>query len=117
MANIRRNNLKGSLSADLVLNGVNMQSAALASMPVIAAPDYMWVTIGIRDATPEIVKVTAHAAGAQAATVVRAQQSTLGGRADAPLWPTGTEWEHTPTAEDFGVSFAETFVLGSPVYG
>lgn len=78
-----------------------MQSAALASMPVIVAPDFMWVTIGIRDASPEIVKVTAHANGALNATVVRAQQSALGARADAPLWPANTEWEHTPTVEDF----------------
>ena len=103
MPEIRRNFLSGTLSAQLNAAAVLANSVNFANLPVIAAPDYMWITIGIRDASPEIVKVTAHAAASQQVTIVRARQSTLGGGADRQ-WASGTEWEHAPTVEDFGAS-------------
>jgi microcystin-dependent protein len=78
MATIFQNHMSGTLSADPGAAGVTINSAALASLSVVAAPDTMWIVLdptGVGGA-PEIVQVTTHTSSNTAATVVRAQQGS-----------------------------------------
>lgn len=97
MAAIYTNFLNGTLSADPGSGGTTLSSAALANMPQVTAPDFMWLVIDPAGAVgaPEVVKVTAHTAAATTATIVRGQQGSV-----ARAWPVGTSWDHSPTAFD-----------------
>jgi len=73
-------NLKGGTITDnpLAIGATTINSAGFANLPVVTAPDFLWLTLD-PDAlvgAPEIVKVTAHSSAATSVTVVRAQQST-----------------------------------------
>ena len=81
-----RNFTWGWLSRNAQENDTVLHSANFAYLPEIAGGDSMYLIMGVddgftisRDGAPEIVKVTAHAAGATSATVVRQAQRALGG--------------------------------------
>jgi hypothetical protein len=93
------NFLAGTVSDNPLTNvATTLNSAALVNMPVIAAPDYMWIVfdpMGIAGA-PEIAKVTAHTASATSVTIARAQQGSA-----ARQHLLGVPWVNTGTAYDF----------------
>lgn len=101
MARIRDDAVAGVLSVGLTNAATSMDSAALADLRVIAAPDIAAITIYVRDTdgrvvTYEIVHVTAHTAGATSATIVRGQEGT-----NASAWSSGIRWSHGPTEFDW----------------
>lgn len=102
MAAIYRAFLGGTTTdSPLLIGATTYNSTNLSSMPVVAAPDYMWVALdplGVNGA-PEIVKVTLHTAAASSATIVRGQQTTFGGGA-ARAHPLGSTWAATQTPMD-----------------
>lgn len=115
MATIYRNFLSGTLSADPGSSGVTITSSNLASLPVVASPDTMWVVLD-PDATngaPEVVLVTAHTSSSTTATVTRAQQSTT-----ARAHPVGTVWRAAATASDMDeLPFRKLTTTGDILYG
>jgi len=93
---VYQNFLGGTLTTDLPIGDTSMESAELAAMREVVAPDTMTVTLGPETGAPEVVLVTAHAASATTATILRAQEGT----AEANwLAATPTEWRHDWTAE------------------
>jgi len=73
-------NLKGGTITDnpLAIGATTINSAGFANLPVVTAPDFLWLTLD-PDAlvgAPEIVKVTTHTSSATSVTVVRGQQGT-----------------------------------------
>lgn len=80
MSTIYANFISGTLSADPGAAGTTLAGTALANLPVVAAPDCMWVVLDPEavDGAPEVVKVTAHTTSSPSCTVVREQQSTVG---------------------------------------
>jgi hypothetical protein len=98
MAQIYRNFLSGVTTDNpLLIGATSFNSTALAALPVIAAPDVMYVTLdpeGV-DGAPEIVTITAHSSSATSATITRAAQSTT-----ARQHLVGTAWSVAPTQAD-----------------
>lgn len=96
----RSNMVSGALTAQLDIAGTVMTSPGLATLPVIDATNSAAITLFVVDSSGrilayEVVKVTAHAAGASTATVVRAQEGTA-----AQTWLEGSRWTHSWTAVD-----------------
>lgn len=91
--------LSGLVSDNPLSSGATtLNSSGLASMPVVAAPNYMWLVLDPNGAggTPEIVQVTAHSASATSCTIVRGQQST-----SAHSHVLNTPWVVAATPSDF----------------
>lgn len=95
-----RQNFLGGLIEDnpLTSSATTLTSAALAAMvaigstqhlPIILDPDGLY-------GEPEIAYITAHAAGATTATILRAQEGTT-----ARAHPQDQRWSHGPTMQDF----------------
>lgn len=79
MATLYRNFLAGVVDNNpLASGGTSLSSSGLASLPVVTAPDIMWLVLDpdADDGAPELVKVTAHTSSATTATIDRAEQST-----------------------------------------
>lgn len=99
---LRGNFLSGTVTDNpLLVGATTMNSAGLAALPVIDATTHMAITFdpnGLAGA-PEIAYITAHAAGATTATIVRAREGT-GARQHAAL----TAWMNAPTALDYPTS-------------
>jgi len=96
-------NLRAGTITDNPLGSTDttINSAEFADLPVVASPDYLWLTLDPESAvsTPEIVKVTAHSSGATSVTVVRGEQTSLGGNASRSH-SQDTRWVASWTAED-----------------
>jgi hypothetical protein len=88
----------GQVSDDPLTQGATtINSAGFAVLPEVVAPDFLWLSLdpdGV-DGTPEVVKVTAHAASATSVTVVRGEQGTVAREHDEL-----TIWRHAWTAAD-----------------
>lgn len=98
MSTLYENFLAGQVSDNPLSNSATtINSAGFSALPVVAAPDIMWLTLDPNgdDGAPEIVKVTAHSASATSVTVVRAQQGTTARSHDL-----NTVWNHSWTKED-----------------
>lgn len=98
MATLYRNFLAGTITdAPLTNVATTINSANFANLPVVAAPDIMWITLDpdAVDGAPEIVKVTAHSSSATSITVVREQQGTT-----ARQHAVDTDWRHSATQTD-----------------
>lgn len=95
--------LSGVVSDNPLASGATtLNASALSGMPVVAAPDYMWLVLdpnGV-NGLPEIVKVTAHTASAASCTITRGQQTSQGGAA-AHAHPQNTPWVVSSTPADF----------------
>lgn len=77
-----------------------LSSPALSRLPVIDTTGH--AAIALTDAATgnyEIVHAISHAAGAATATVQRAREGST-----AREWPSGTTWQHGPTAKDISGS-------------
>jgi hypothetical protein len=116
MPSIYRNFLAGTVSdAPLSSGAVTINSTAFAGLPVVAAPDWMWMVLdpaGLNGA-PELVQVTAHTVSATSVTVVRAQQSTA-----ARAHPAGTVWHVAATQADMDeLPFRKMTATGDLLYG
>lgn len=90
MPTVYANHLSGTITDNPLSSGATTVNAAgFAALPVIAAPDTMWLVLdplGVNGA-PEIVQITAHTAAATSVTVARAQQSTTArSHATASAW-------------------------------
>lgn len=72
-------------------------SSDFANLPVVASPEFMWITLDPSkvNGAPEVVKVTAHTASSTAVTIARAQQGTV-----ARSHPANTVWVHALSEED-----------------
>jgi hypothetical protein len=98
---------EGTLSANLggALTDTTMQSAELASLPVVLAPDTLTIVLDPEGAggTPEVVVVTDHASGSTSATITRQQEVGSGGSA-VRSHAINTKWVHaiTPLDHDHG---------------
>jgi microcystin-dependent protein len=98
VSTIRENFISGTLTVEITDVDTTITSPALAYLPEVVAPDVALVTLdpfGQRG-RPEIVKVTAHAASATTATVVRAQEGTA-----ARAHVVGTLWTHGAVASEW----------------
>ena len=97
MARLHYNFLGGLVEDNpLLVGATTLNSAGLAALPAIASPDIVPITIdpdGIFGA-PEIAHITAHAAGATSATILREQEGTT-----KREHPRDIEWVHSFTAE------------------
>ncbi len=90
--------LSGSITNNpLAIGDTTLSSAALASLPAVAAPDYLAITLDPRGVAgvPEIVWVMAHTAAATSATIWRARENTV-----ARQHLLATQWAHAPTPLD-----------------
>lgn len=89
----------GTLTSGITNVATSLASTELAGLAEVVSPDYLMVVLDPLGGAgaPEVVKVTAHSAGATTATVVRAQE----GSAARPHLA-GVTWRHTPTATDWG---------------
>jgi hypothetical protein len=98
MSAVYENFAAGQVSDDpLTLGATTINSAGFAVLPVVVAPDFLWLSLdpdGV-DGVPEVVKVTAHAAAATSVTVVRGEQGTVAREHDEL-----TLWRHAWTAAD-----------------
>ena len=101
MARLRFNRALGALDVALATGDTTLSSPGLATLGVVAGPDVAALTISTGTAY-EIVWVTAHAAAATTATIVRAQEGTA-----AQAWAVGTAWVHGPTSVDFTFAKAD----------
>lgn len=82
----------------LTSGGTTLNSAALANLPAVAAPDIMAIVLdptGV-GGNPEIVWVTAHTASATSATITRGQEGTT-----ARQHALAIAWAHIPTILDY----------------
>lgn len=97
MPQIFANNATSTLSATLTSGGTSLlvQPGHGARFPTIAGTDFAYCTLEDSSGNVEIVKVTAHAASAQAFTIERAQQGTT-----ARAWAVGDLFELRFTAEE-----------------
>jgi hypothetical protein len=99
MANERR--VRGNYSFGTVPGGLGaadtqISSAGFAGLPVIDNYSHAALTLySPATSAYEIVYVTAHAAGATTATIVRGREGTT-----AQAWLANTPWLHGPTARD-----------------
>lgn len=98
MSRLRSNFNNGTLSAAATNVATTLSSAGFAALPVVAAPDVLFIVLDPQATAgnPEIVQVTAHTASATTVTVVRGQEGTIA-RAHA----SGVAWVHAPTGTDF----------------
>lgn len=98
---------EGTLSANLggALTDTTMQSAELANLPVVLAPDTLAIVLDPQGAggTPEVVLVTDHPSGSTSATITRQQEVGSGGSA-VRSHAINTPWLHaiTPLDHDHG---------------
>jgi hypothetical protein len=97
MSTIYANFISGTITADPGSGGTTISGSAFADLPVVTAPDTMWVVLDPNavNGDPEIVQVTAHTASATSCTVTRAQQSTT-----ARAHPIGTVFQVPATKSD-----------------
>jgi hypothetical protein len=95
MSYLAKNNAYSTLASSLtnVATSLSVQTGHGDRFPVIAAPDYTYITLENASGVREIVKVTARTAGADTMTVVRAQEGTT-----AVAWSAGDAVECRPTA-------------------
>lgn len=85
-------NIGGETDAALTDVATSLSSPALAALPEIASPDFIFICVdpdGIAGA-PEWMKITAHTAAATTATVERAAESSTARAHKADI-----EWVHT----------------------
>lgn len=102
---IRSLGVAGVLSADLTATATSVSSACLANLAAVASPDTAKLTLFSLDASgnivaSEVVSVTAHAAGATTATVVRAQEGTTAAAWNGTTSPSA-HVAHGPTPGDW----------------
>lgn len=98
MTTLYENFLSGSIMDDpLLVNATIINSMDFATIPVVTAPDIMWMVLDPKglDGSPEIIKVISHVALTTKITCIRAQQSTAG-REHAIR----TDWAISLTKED-----------------
>ena len=69
----------GVLSETLADDGTTLKGTFLASLPEVADPEFVALTLDPQevDGAPEVVWVTAHSSGSDEATVVRAREGTV----------------------------------------
>src|SRR5690606_7821683 len=69
----------GVLSETLADDGTTLKGTFLASLPEVADPEFVALTLDPQevDGAPEVVWVTAHSSASDEATVVRAQEGTV----------------------------------------
>lgn len=90
---ILANNAGSKLAAAIAASATSLSVTVGASFPVVAAPDFALGTLDDGAGNVEIVKITAHAAGAAAFAVVRAQEGTT-----AQAFAAGVAFEMRVTA-------------------
>ena len=98
MASIFSNFNSGTITDNpLLIGATSMNSAALASLPEVVAPNTMWLVLDptASAGAPEVVQVTAHASAATVATIARGQQSSA-----ARQHALGITWIHAVTKSD-----------------
>lgn len=108
MANIKRyNNQDGATTSSLASGGTTLtDTVKLPSLPAVTGTDIVKVILNPdkkQTGAPEVVYITAHTASATTATILRAQEGTT----SPASWPSGTTWEHGPTAQDFGADIVD----------
>lgn len=114
MKRIRASFIAGNLSSALTNSDTTMVSNDLVAFPVVTSPDEYAAIIIDPEATlgvPEIVWVTAHAASATSATIVRnpADEDTA-----ARAHNNGTYWIHGPTERDWELASMIVNTDGDP---
>lgn len=94
----------------LLAGGVNINSAAFASLPLITAPGVLYITLDPTGTAgqPEIVLVTYHTVGSTTITVQRGQQGTT-----AKQYNSGTLWKVTSDCAPVNCGDALTFELNN----
>lgn len=105
MARLRSNFEVGTVTNNpLTSAGATLNSAELASVPLVSSPDIMAITIDPDGAggQPEIVHITDHVASATSATITRGQEGTI-----AREHAAGTNWVNALTAEDIDDLYAQ----------
>lgn len=97
MARLRFNNQFGTITDNpLTLGSTAFNSAALAALPAVVAPDYVVVVLEPDTANEEVVWITAHTASATVATIWRGREKTA-----AVAHNVTSLWRHGPTVRDF----------------
>lgn len=91
-----RNFMGGTVDdAPLAAAATTFTSGELEFVPEVVAPDVFRIVFAPEGTSPEVAVITAHAAAATTATILRGQEGTL-----AQEWPAGTEWDHPITRTD-----------------
>lgn len=112
MPAIYANFLNGAVNNNpLSSGGTTLTSSELTTMPVVTAPDFMWVALDPfgEDGAPEIVRVTAHSASSGSATIQRGQQNTT-----ARQHSQGTKWMSGWTRDDITAVYTAIERTGEP---
>lgn len=103
---VRSNFLGGSVEDNpLASTATTLTSTALSVAPVIGTTQHMPITLDPDgfDGPPEIAWITAHASGANTATLLRGQEGTA-----ARLCYQDTPWVHGPSVLDIGKNQTNT---------
>ena len=93
---VRANGVQGTINLGIIAADVNLSGTFLTRLPVVDATNHAALTLDPESDNPEIVYVTAHAAAADTATILRGQEGTVA--RDHAL---DTRVVHAPTARDF----------------
>lgn len=97
MARVRANAQLGTITDNPLTSGATtVNSAAFASLPVVAAPDYLPITLDPDKPGVEVVWVMAHTAAATVCTIWRNREGTA-----ASAHNQNSLWVHAPTVRDF----------------
>jgi len=102
MASLYHSFKSGTITdAPLTNVATTVNSAGFSALPVITNPDFGWLVLDPEGSagTPEIVQMTAHSSSATSGTVVRGQQTALGG-STARQHEVGTKWVLALTPSD-----------------
>lgn len=112
---LRANNVGGLVEDNPLTNSATtLTSAGLAALPVIDTTNHAALVIdpdGLETA-PEIVYVTAHASGAQTATIARAQEGSIAAQHSVDI-----PWIHTATVKDFVATYPDSPWAGDTLSG
>lgn len=104
MTRVRTDFISGTITDNpLAIGATTINAAALASLPVIAAPDIAVLILDPAAAAPEIVHVTAHTGSATSATISRGQEGSA-----AKEHASGTAFVHGGTSDDFASNLSES---------
>lgn len=104
MARLRADFVRGTITNNpLAIGDTTINSAALASLPVVSSPDICVLILDPGASAPEIVHVTAHSSAATSATISRGQEGST-----ARSHIQGTAFAHGATSDDFNAPEGST---------
>ncbi len=112
MARLYPNLESGTITTGVGTGETTLTGASLASLPVVAGADFLYLSLEPLESNAEIVKVTAHTSGASTVTVVRASDGTA-----AASHLAASVWVATTVAAGFDTFLADATAFATAAQG